>query len=554
MEKTLGWCRALWGLNHIGIAVIAITAALLCSTEQAVGMASPGGTNSVCPPIASWSFSDPVGWNSDQGYSPISFTNLNDSYLGNGQSLVVDTNVPAWLNFPIIEPSSGATNLVLNAPGSIDLWFAPNWDSTNGGPGEWSELIDIGEWTTNATSGYFGLSIDPPGSNLWFMAQDGAGNSYALSTPIAWTTNYFHHIALSYSSTNVSLFLDGQLANADSGGLNVWPPPAAVAEGIFFGSDTNGIMQADGLFNDVETFNYQISSSEVQVIFNADYENYLMDPFNIVMDNIVSAQTSQTTFTPLSDVIAGAGFLQSDSPVSAHIYGTNAYQVWITNVAASQVSSGTTAISFAIEGGQDGYMYDVFAAPALGSPLSSANWSWLGQGGHFTNFTVAIANPIAFLILGTPQSSTGDGLTDAYKLLVLHVGTNSYSTDGSGMADGWEVLYFGKIGVSPNGDPDGDGLTTFQEWLMHSKNYNPTQWNTFTNSAVGDGYQNYSGDGLANLMQASFGGNMLTNNSTWKANAAGDGFPDEYKVMLGLSTNSAVAVPGLPTYSQNPIP
>jgi len=81
------------------------------------------------------------------------------------------------------------------------------------------------------------------------------------------------------------------------------------------------------------------------------------------------------------------------------------------------------------------------------------------------------------------------------------------------------------------------------------------KWNSFTNSVVGDGFQNYSGDGLANLMQASFGGNLLTNNPAWKWDTDGDGLPDEYKVMVNVSTNSPPSAPGLPTnYSQNPVP
>lgn len=511
-------------------------------------------------PLASWSFKDNTNWTSDQGHLPTSFTNVVSSDLGyaffGGTSLAVDTNLPAWLNYNILEPGSEATNLVLNSPGSLAFWYAPaDWSSTNAGgtgPGDCAQLIDVGELTTNAAYGYWGLSIDPPGGNLWFVAQDGAGNTYTMSTPVSWTTNYFHFVALTYSSTNVSLYLDGQLATNDPGGLHIWPDSEVVSNGVFFGSDTNGQMQGQGLFNLVATYSYPLDAKDVEAIFNWYYPYYMISPLNIGM-SIASAPSSQTTFTPLTDVIAGTGYLQANGPVAAHNYGTNAYQVWITNVTAAVVSNGTTAISFTIEGGQDGYMYDVFATGALGNPLTNAIWAWLGQGGHFTNYTVAITSPDAFLILGTPQSSTLDGLTDAYKLLVLHVSTNYYSTDGTGMADGWEVLYFGQIGVAANGDPDGDGLTTFQEWLMNSKGYNPVKWNSFTNSVVGDGYQNYSGDGLANLMQAAFGGNMLTNNPTWKANASGDGFSDEYKTMVGLSTNSAAAVPGLPAYSKNPI-
>ena len=143
---------------------------------------------------------------------------------------------------------------------------------------------------------------------------------------------------------------------------------------------------------------------------------------------------------------------------------------------------------------------------------------------------------------GIPWMTYGDGVPD-------------YLDDpiGDGLPNWWEIKYFGKTGNSPGGDPDGDGLTTWQEWEMHSQNYNPNNWHTFTNSPVGDGYQNYSGDGLANLLQPYFGGSLLENNTAWKANAAGDGLSDEYKIMVGLSTNSPVAAPGLPPYDPNPM-
>jgi hypothetical protein len=122
------------------------------------------------------------------------------------------------------------------------------------------------------------------------------------------------------------------------------------------------------------------------------------------------------------------------------------------------------------------------------------------------------------------------------------------------MSDGWELQYFGSISNNPAGDPDGDGLTTYQEFQMRSKVYNPLLWDSNTNSVVGDGFQDYSGDGLANLLEGAFGGNMLTSNPTWKANASGDGFPDLYKTMVGLSPTSPAPAPGLPTFSQNPLP
>jgi hypothetical protein len=47
--------------------------------------------------------------------------------------------------------------------------------------------------------------------------------------------------------------------------------------------------------------------------------------------------------------------------------------------------------------------------------------------------------------LGTPQDSDGDGLTDAYELLISHTDPNNPDTDGDGIPDGWSVL----LGVNP---------------------------------------------------------------------------------------------------------
>ncbi len=38
-------------------------------------------------------------------------------------------------------------------------------------------------------------------------------------------------------------------------------------------------------------------------------------------------------------------------------------------------------------------------------------------------------------------------------------------TDRNGLADAWEYLYFGNIGVNPNADANGDGMSNFQEYL-----------------------------------------------------------------------------------------
>ena len=554
-------------VNHIPLKCelfrLIIPAMLLCFlTGAAYAQLLPPGwkggpTNA---PLDSWSFYDHTNWTSDLGYAPVSFTNLAFSYLGNGAALVVDTNVPAWLQYNVVE-TNGATNLTVDI-GSVTFWFAPDWSSTNQGglgPGEWGRLFEAGSYTPDSSYGWWSIYVDDVGENIYFSVQTNDLSSNVttyLSFPISWTTNYFHFVALTYSPTNTALYLDGVPAT-NGPGVTIYPGPDVLANGFFMGSDSNGIYQAHGLFNTVKTYNYPLGSNDVQYLFNRYFSIYEINPFNEAMF-IASAPSTNTTFTPSNNVITGPGNLVWVTNVANCVNGTNAWNVWITNVVATMVGSGTNAtmnLEFTIEGGSNGVPFDVFVNSVLSFGTNGVPWAWEGQGYQCNTYLLTnMPNTDCFLILGTPQSSTGDGLTDAYKLLVAKANPNAYSTDGTGMADGWEVLYFGHIGVDPNGDPDGDGLSNYQEYLMYSAGYNPVNWNSFTNSVVGDGYQDYSGDGLANLMEAAFGGNMLTNNLTWKVNTTGDGFPDEYKTMVGLNPNSVTPVPGLPAYSKNPIP
>src|SRR5271167_4654555 len=78
-----------------------VTGFLLCA-GSGLAQTPPTGGWPTNRPLASWSFFDNTNWTGDQGQIPISFTNLNFSWLGDGASLVLDTNQPAWLNFNIL--------------------------------------------------------------------------------------------------------------------------------------------------------------------------------------------------------------------------------------------------------------------------------------------------------------------------------------------------------------------------------------------------------------------------------------------------------------------
>jgi hypothetical protein len=461
-------------LNRIWARVL-IVAGFVFGVGNGLAQMPPGGggggsAGPAYTPLNSWSFHDPTNWTSDQGTAPASFTNLNYSYLGLG-SLVVDTNTPAWLKFNVVE-TGATTNLTVNQ-GSVLFWFAPgSWSSTNAGgtgPGEYGRLFEAGAYTANSSFGWWSLYTDPAGVNLYFSAQTNDNSSTVttyLSAPISWKTNYFHFVALTYTPTNTLLYLDGVLAT-NGPGMTVFPGANALASGFCIGGDTNGVYQSHGLFNNVSTYNVPLDSGTIQSIFSHTYQLYMMSPWNTAMASLSSASSTPDFTSASYSAITGAGNLQWLGSVSA-VNGSNANDVWITNLSASATTNSRTVITFTIQGGMDGFFYDTFATAALQAPITNGIWVWLGQGAHGNTYSVSVPTTVALLILGSPQDSNGDGVTDAYSLLAGHIDPNTAQSDANGVPYAWYI----QNGLSPSSglqDPDHDGLMNYQEYLYGTR-------------------------------------------------------------------------------------
>jgi hypothetical protein len=405
-----------------------------------------GGTNSspTYTPLDSWSFADSTNWTSDKGYAPVSFTNLDFSYLGDGASLVVNSTNLAWLQFNVYE-NDGNSNLTVDS-GSVTFWFAPSsWSSTNAGgtgPGEWGRLFEVGSYTPGSSYGLWSIYVDDVGQNLYFSAQTNDLSSSLttyLSFPISWTTNYFHFIALTYSPTNTALYLDGVLAT-NGPGVTVYPGPDVLTNGFFIGADETGLYQANGLFNNLVTYAVPLDADTIQQIFNYDYGWYMLSPWNSAMMKITSA-SSIPSYTPAYNAVTGSGNLADLGTTTNCLDGTNLFNVWITNVVAVSAGNGTMTITFTIEGGADNVPFDVFANSILAFG-GGVPWTWQGQGYHCHTYTLTgLPNTgSVFLILGTPQDTDGDGLTDAFEKLVSHTDPTNPDTDGDGISDSDEYL------------------------------------------------------------------------------------------------------------------
>ncbi len=401
------------------------------------GVCQPApSTNSYSNPwLDYWSFSDTKNWTTELGYAPVSYTNLGVSYLGDGASLVVDSTNAAWLQYNVVE-EDGITNLTVDL-GSVMLWFAPDWSSQNQGgtgPGVWGPLVETGAFTTNANYGWWSLYLNRPAQTCFSRPRTGSGTrTNYLSAPISWNSNQFHFLALTYSSTNSALYVDGVFVT-NGPGVAIYPGPAVLSNGFWLGSDSTGSNQCHGILDDVSTYNYPLDAGTINGAFVLYEVFYLPN-----MANIAQAPSTPETF-PVFDAVAGPGNLQAISTnTSGCLTSSN---VWITNTTATVTTNGAVNLTFTIAGGSNGVAYDVFATPALTQPLTNGIWTWMGQGYQCVNYSIeGLTNGAVFLLLGTPQDTDQDGLTDAYELLVSHTNPTNSDTSGDGMLDGWKVLW-----------------------------------------------------------------------------------------------------------------
>ena len=456
---------ALFALAALFVATL-LPPLLAVSITPVGGGSGPGRTL-----LDSWSFRTSYPWTSDFGYTPVSYNYLDYSYIGNGASLVVDSTNQAWLQYNVLE-SDGTTNLTVDT-GTVMFWFAPNWSSVSlggTGPGGYARLLEAGSYTPDSSYGWWSLYVDPDGANLYFSTQtnDLSSNiSTAITAPISWTTNYFHLIALTYSATNTAIYFDGILAT-NGPPLTNYPGAGVLANGFYLGSDSNGLNQAHGLYNNFVTYDAPLDDSTIQQTFSSQYPYYLLNPFNAAMFLFTSA-TSNPSFNANSySAITGTGNLMLIGDAAYCITNANSNLVWMASVQTASASNGTMNVAFSIEGGQDGCAYDVFATSALQYPIGNAQWIWLGQGYHCKRYMVNLPSANAFLILGTPIDSDGDGVTDAYENLISHTDPGHAQSDTNSVPYAWYI----QNGLDPQSgmqDPDRDALLNYQEYFWGTR-------------------------------------------------------------------------------------
>jgi Tol biopolymer transport system component len=95
--------------------------------------------------------------------------------------------------------------------------------------------------------------------------------------------------------------------------------------------------------------------------------------------------------------------------------------------------------------------------------LASVNWQGTGPGNSLSSKPILGSDGRTMVF----QSFASDLVTNDFNNIcdVFALRLNAGDSDGDGMADDWELAYFGSLGRDGTGDFDGDGHTDLQEFL-----------------------------------------------------------------------------------------
>ena len=137
-----------------------------------------------------------------------------------GTALRLSSDLPACLRFGVRQANTNGDFSVRN--GTVSLWLRPDWSV--GGPTAPASATPLAEAGTPsaARTGWWGWVVNPGGGEMQFLGQARGQQVTWLRTPVAITSNRWTHLALTWTPTNSSLFVNG-LKVTNGIGVTHWP-------------------------------------------------------------------------------------------------------------------------------------------------------------------------------------------------------------------------------------------------------------------------------------------------------------------------------------------
>jgi alpha-tubulin suppressor-like RCC1 family protein len=315
----------------------------------------------------------------------------------------LDRSGPNVLPFivPALSPNTGHTNIVCDASGAIRFWYEPYFSSSTlaggTGPGAVVHLADLVAASANSSVLVWSLQISGDGTVLELLGNSDSGPVELVSTLIQWQANQSHMIALDYGPMGTALLLDGQVVAQGAGTVAI---PSSVGA-LSLGSSISGTATAQGAVDEFYSLDHPLTPAETAFYYRFAGPAAALGPISgkgEASSVLIGGSPSRATRMSLTRVY-DPDHDTTCSPGGAVYIPTN-------SVSAFLQTNGLTTISFDIQGGTNGVLYDIYTTSFVTNSLTNHQWNWLGQGLTCNSYTFSNqpAN-LSFYVLAAPAQT-----------------------------------------------------------------------------------------------------------------------------------------------------
>jgi parallel beta-helix repeat protein len=227
-----------------------------------------------------WRFDTPL-WIGEQGQFPSSANWVSMATGWGGGALNIGSAANSGVTYPAVYSNGWAS--VNCRQGSVRFWFQPNWTSVPAS----APFIYVGSGSAN----YWTLETGTSGNTISFNCASNSASSNPIQNIAApFSTNQWTQIVFTYGPTGCALYTNGTLAKTNGAVFTNWPNATAQALGMVIGNNAASNNPINGKFDELETFNYQLSANQIltnfQTVWNID--NNLDGIPDIIQDTVRS--------------------------------------------------------------------------------------------------------------------------------------------------------------------------------------------------------------------------------------------------------------------------
>lgn len=329
-----------------------------------------------------------------------------------------------WFVPPFLVPAldaDGHPNVACEAAGALRFWLRPGWSSPalgGAGSGTAARLLELAVTDGKEAAVVWSLQVTPEGSGVVLLGQTETGLAPLLKADIAWSAGDWHQLGLDYGPGGTALFVDGRLM---AEGAGTWAVPAPVAV-LVVGSTLAGTEAAEAEFEELHAFGRPLRDTALS--------------YRALAGQAALGPVSDAEWQARQEALAKARAAREAALVSAEDGGGQALRlvgptstcltnvdVRLTNLVCALLTNQGWTVTFDIQDGTNGLLYDVFATTNVsGTSITNSQWVWLERGPpcrtyQYTNQPA----PYAFYVLGDATlDPDGDDMTDAWEGLVSH--------------------------------------------------------------------------------------------------------------------------------------